>query len=589
MAEQKKRLTKRRFFFALTGILISILSGCRTQSLPKHIPFDWKTDWGVQESFSIEIDTEGYHFPTSIAFVPEPGPGPKDVLYFVTELRGAVKVVTNDRSVSTFALNFFSSDPQQDMKELSGQFGMAGVCLDPEHGYVFVTFAYQDSKKFTYNNIVRFSTNPKSFSLKPSSQLDFKDVFSAYESGVQHQIGNCQVKDGLLYVGVGDAHISADSQKLDNFRGKILRLTLDGKPVGQNPFYVNDEIQNAANFIYAYGMRNPFALRMVEGKLFAADNGDEIDRFMEIHSGENYFWNGKDFSIGAKALAVFHPAIGPAQMDYVAKDSKLFPPEYTRRFFISTSAAPPGIISFPYGLEEGGLLGPPEHFLLYQGSRFQNVPGLSFGPDGLYVAPIYPNQEGRSPILKITYAPARAHPFRIGGGDLEPQTLMRMKGCFACHSMGEDRNAQSPSLGKEGLITRISERLQSKEYKQTVDVLDHVDREPYREYTPVRRKVLNAKGTEQIRVWLKYHLQEPRFDNPNSRMPNLGLSENEATRIADYLIGNPDQNMSLVDKVGHRVKQIYPSVRYRHLLYSFFIGILTTILCMVAIKRFKKT
>jgi hypothetical protein len=42
----------------------------------------------VPEGFSISIDTEGYHYPTAIAFVPTPGNDPKDPLYFVTELRG---------------------------------------------------------------------------------------------------------------------------------------------------------------------------------------------------------------------------------------------------------------------------------------------------------------------------------------------------------------------------------------------------------------------------------------------------------------------------------------------------------------------
>ncbi|MCL4243666.1 MAG: glucose dehydrogenase, partial [Candidatus Dadabacteria bacterium] len=47
---------------------------------------DWKDDWTLVENFAIDIDTEGYRFPSAIAFVPEPGTGPKDPLYFVSEL-----------------------------------------------------------------------------------------------------------------------------------------------------------------------------------------------------------------------------------------------------------------------------------------------------------------------------------------------------------------------------------------------------------------------------------------------------------------------------------------------------------------------
>ncbi len=45
--------------------------------------YDWRADWGVADNFELYRDTGGYEFPTSIAFVPEPGGGAKDPLYFV--------------------------------------------------------------------------------------------------------------------------------------------------------------------------------------------------------------------------------------------------------------------------------------------------------------------------------------------------------------------------------------------------------------------------------------------------------------------------------------------------------------------------
>src|SRR5690349_15118162 len=126
-------------------------------------PFDWRSDWAVGSGFALSIDTEGYHFPTAIAFVPHPGPGPKDPLYFVTELRGKVKVVTNDRTVYTFAENFFQLTPSQELPSIEGEIGMAGICLAPKQGYVFVTFAYQDTNGVLRNNIVRLSSKPETF------------------------------------------------------------------------------------------------------------------------------------------------------------------------------------------------------------------------------------------------------------------------------------------------------------------------------------------------------------------------------------------------------------------------------------------
>src|SRR5215216_2606758 len=129
------------------GICLMVLSASvaaaahRTQSAP----FDWRSDWAVGSGFALSIDTEGYQFPTAIAFVPHPGPGPKDPLYFVAELRGKVKVVTNDRSVYTFAENSFRLTPREELPSIEGETGQAGLCLDPRHGYIFVTFAYQDA------------------------------------------------------------------------------------------------------------------------------------------------------------------------------------------------------------------------------------------------------------------------------------------------------------------------------------------------------------------------------------------------------------------------------------------------------------
>ena len=84
-------------------------------SSPADEKFDWRSDWSLKENFDISIDTEGYRFPTAIAFVPNPGNGPKDPLYFVTELRGKVKVVTNDRTVYTFAKDFFTFKPLEEL------------------------------------------------------------------------------------------------------------------------------------------------------------------------------------------------------------------------------------------------------------------------------------------------------------------------------------------------------------------------------------------------------------------------------------------------------------------------------------------
>ena len=68
--------------------------------------FDWRDDWELADGLTMDIDSEGFALPVQVAFVPEPGAAPDDPLYFVVELKGNIKVVTNDRTVHTFAKDF---------------------------------------------------------------------------------------------------------------------------------------------------------------------------------------------------------------------------------------------------------------------------------------------------------------------------------------------------------------------------------------------------------------------------------------------------------------------------------------------------
>jgi glucose/arabinose dehydrogenase len=212
----------------------------------------------------VQIDTGGYHLPTSIAFVPQPGSGPKDVLYYVAELRGAIKAVTNDRSIYTFADNFFELNVQEELPGGGGQVGLAGLCLDPVHGYVFATYAYQDDQKALRNNIIRFETAPGTFGLKPQGQLSFETSFRSSQSAHSHQIGTCTVAGDTIFASLGDGGVPKLAQDLSRLNGKIARLSLDGHPLPDNPFY-QDNSNAAENFIWAYGFRNPFGLKLVDG------------------------------------------------------------------------------------------------------------------------------------------------------------------------------------------------------------------------------------------------------------------------------------------------------------------------------------
>jgi len=523
----------------------------------------WKKNWQVEEGFSIEIDTEGYDFPSAIAFVPNPGDDPKDPLYFVTELRGKVKVVTNDRSVYTFAEDFFELTPPEELPSIEGEMGMAAIELDPEHGYVFVSFVYQDEEGILRNNIARFDTEPGTFSLEPRRTTFFTDVFDDYFSRVAHQIGPMVVEGNTLYVSVGDAGRPFDSQDLNSVNGKILRMTLDGRPVPSNPFYVDGNIDRARNYVWAYGFRNPFGLASVNDRLFVAGNGLDVDRFVEVAPGENYGWDGSDWSIGANAQLVFGPAVAPMQLAWLDQENTLFPEEYRSKFYLvlaggesggSSKSGAKSVVTFEYDMGRSKLLDRPHHFLRYRGAKIQLPVGAQFGPDGMYVVPLYPLQNGKGVVLKVTHSPEKAHPYVVDRFE-KAKSLMVEKGCYSCHGARAADVRPGPPLN-ETLVPRLVERLSSEEYIESVREIDQLDAEPYRSFQEERDTVLEAEGVKQARLWIKYRLMKPTFDRRTSAMPDLQLTEAEAEAIADYLVAQSATPGALQAEAADPVKEM---------------------------------
>jgi len=149
--------------------------------------------------------------------------------------------------------------------------------------------------------MVRLKTKPGTFGLEAEETELFLDLFADERSEASHQIGPCQVKDGHIYVSVGYGDDTSQAQNLHSTLGSILRMTPDFKPLADNPFYTDDGEVTAIDYIWAYGFRNPFGLKTVGDRLFATDNGGDIDRFDEIEKGENYMWSGNDWGTGARA------------------------------------------------------------------------------------------------------------------------------------------------------------------------------------------------------------------------------------------------------------------------------------------------
>jgi len=123
-----------------------------------------------------------------------------------------------------------------------------------------------------------------------------KVILSGLPKGSRHFGGRMVLgPDGYVYVGAGEGGNSSLAQDRGSLGGKILRITLSGKPAPGNPF--GDEI-------YSYGHRNIEGLAFDnKGRLWASEFGEnDWDELNLITKGGNYGWPLVEGSGSGKGL-----------------------------------------------------------------------------------------------------------------------------------------------------------------------------------------------------------------------------------------------------------------------------------------------
>jgi len=364
--------------------------------------------WTVhQPGFVVEPFTTGFQLPVNIAFVPDPGDQPGDPFFYVTELYGIVKVVTRDGTVSDFATGLLNFNPTGEFPG-SGEQGLAGIVVDPLSGDVFVTLLY-DAGGPHFPRVDRFSSADGGFTA--ATQTTILDMFGEAQ-GQSHQISNLTIgPDGKLYVHVGDGFDASTAQNLDSFRGKILRMNLDGSAPADNPFFDAGDGINSRDYVFAYGVRNPFggAWRSADGFHYEVENGPARDRFARIVEGRNYLWDGTDGSMNNFALHVWVPATAPVNLAFIEPelfDGGGFPANKMDHAFVSESgptwATGPqsrGKRITEFVIDTNGvLISGPTDLISYNGTGKATVVALAAGPDGLYFSDFYKDENFVSPI-----------------------------------------------------------------------------------------------------------------------------------------------------------------------------------------------
>lgn len=309
----------------------------------------------------------------------------------------------NDGTVTDYASDLLTFDPTGNFPG-SGEQGLTGIVVEPKTGDVFASMLYSidplDQGSPHYPKVVRYKSNDGG--KMASSEVEVFDFFPEIQ-GPSHQISNLSIgPDDKLYINMGDGFISSTARDLNSFRGKILRMNLDGSSPEDNPFYNPDDGINAKDYIYAYGYRNPFggAWSPNDGFLYVVENGPGIDRLTRIVPGDNYGWNGNNEDMLISAIYNWIPSSAPVNMTFIRRgvfDARDFPEAKINNAYVSESgptyASGPQIngkriSEFSFDMD-GFLIKSPIPIVEYDGSGKATVAGIEAGPGGLYFSGLY--------------------------------------------------------------------------------------------------------------------------------------------------------------------------------------------------------
>jgi hypothetical protein len=253
--------------------------------------------------------------------------------------------------------------------------------------------------------------------------------------GQSHQISNISIgPDNKLYVHMGDGFNYTTAQNLDQFRGKVLRMNLDGSAPNDNPFYNAANGINARDYVFAYGLRNPFGgtWRAADGKHYEVENGPSVDRLAQINRGVNYGWNDTDASMTINAIYNWTTAHAPVNLTFIQPETfqgSQFPAGKMDHLFVSESgstyASGPQttgkqVVEFVLDAA-GNRLSGPTNLVQYSGTGRGSVVGLAAGPDGLYFTELYEDSGANGPtapgarIFRIRYVNPLAGDYNIDG------------------------------------------------------------------------------------------------------------------------------------------------------------------------------
>jgi glucose/arabinose dehydrogenase len=299
-------MNRNRIIILSLSFPLLLFSFCNIYA-QQNEPVDGSSDESIilsDPKLKIELVTSGLDFPTTMAFL-----GPDDFL--ILEKAGTVKRVTNGVILDKPLLQVDVSVKDErgllgiaisEKKNLDGN-GTSIKNNNISHN-VFLYYVICEGKNTgCENRVYRYDLdNKNNVLINPKLLLSIPSFPDPAHIGGIIDIG----PDNNLYVTVGNFQHTIPSEvyrtKTQNYedgkpvdgRAGVLRITQDGKPVGEG--IIGNEYP--LNLYYAYGVKNSFGIDFdpVTGKLWLTENGPKFGD--EINLAEPGFNSGSDKIFG---------------------------------------------------------------------------------------------------------------------------------------------------------------------------------------------------------------------------------------------------------------------------------------------------
>lgn len=313
---------------ALTAVARD-LAGNQTTSAPVPVTV-------INPGFANEVVVPGIAYATTIAFLP-------DGRLLIGELPNQIWVVQPGASQPD-ATPFLSLGTTF----LFGEQGLNDIIIDPDfatNGFYYVFYTKGFSGQNNRDRLSRFTASGNG--TVPNSELVLwqDDQIAA---DVHHGGGLAFGADGKLYFTTGDHLVPQDAQRLNSYRGKLMRINSDGTIPIDNPFH--DGAGPNRDEIWAYGLRNPYRISVdsLTGRLYIGEVGgnDDVAAWEEVNigvPGANYGWPLGEGDSGvpgttAPLYTYFHNNRDASMTGGFVYRGSQFPSEYYGSYFFGDYA-----------------------------------------------------------------------------------------------------------------------------------------------------------------------------------------------------------------------------------------------------------